>query len=219
MQAEKEKPVSTIINRQNQIIATGVTFEEYLEKYAHDFAEFVDGVVIKMSPVELLHDALSRFLENLFEAYLELLGGGLVLQAPVVMKTEKKSREPDLMVLLPENVEKAKRTYVDGAADLVVEIISPESVERDRGDKFAEYELAEVKEYWLLDPMRKETLFYVLTADGVFQRRDPEANGIYTSMVLPKLRLNVNLLWQESLPKYSQVANLVKAMFADGEAS
>lgn len=208
------EPPKSAVGRQGQVVATGVSFEDYLEKYAHDYAELVDGVVIQMSPVELQHDAISRFLENLFEAYLTLAGGGLVLQAPVVMKMGTKSREPDLMVLLPEQIAKAKRTYVDGAADLVVEIVSTESVERDRGDKFIEYEQAGVKEYWIIDPLRKETLFYELSDEGIFQRRNAKADGSYTSRVLPKLRLNVGVLWQDPLPNVIEAVKLVQAMFA-----
>lgn len=208
------EPPKSAVGRQGQVVATGVSFEDYLEKYAHDYAELVDGVVIQMSPVELQHDAISRFLENLFEAYLTLAGGGLVLQAPVVMKMGTKSREPDLMVLLPEQIAKAKRTYVDGAADLVVEIVSTESVERDRGDKFIEYEQAGVKEYWIIDPLRKETLFYELSDEGIFQRRNAKADGSYTSHVLPKLRLNVGVLWQDPLPNVIEAVKLVQAMFA-----
>jgi Uma2 family endonuclease len=207
------EPPKSAVGRQAQVLATGVSFEDYLENYAHDYAELIDGVVIQMSPVELQHDAISRFLENLFEAYLTLAGGGLVLQAPVVMKMGTKSREPDLMVLLPEQIAKAKRTYVDGAADLVVEIVSTESVERDRGDKFIEYEQAGVKEYWIIDPLRKETLFYELSDEGIFQRRNAQADGSYTSRALPKLRLNVGVLWQDPLPDVIQAVKLVQAMF------
>lgn len=217
MQVERELQKSAVGVPRDEVIAIGVTFDEYMEKYAHDFAEYVDGVVIKMSPVHRKHDASSRFLDNLFEAYLFLLGGGVLLRDPMVMKMETplRAREPDLMILLPENVGKLKETYVEGAADLVVEIISPESVERDRGEKFVEYERAGVKEYWILDPMRQETLFYVRSADGMFQRQSLDADGYYTSTVLPKLRFKVDLLWQDPLPNIVEVVELVRAMFAE----
>ncbi|MFQ5793902.1 MAG: Uma2 family endonuclease [Candidatus Bipolaricaulia bacterium] len=43
-----------------------------------------------------------------------------------------------------------------------IEIISPESRLRDRGEKFAEYEMGGVQEYWLLDPEEKRVDFYML---------------------------------------------------------
>lgn len=45
-----------------------------------------------------------------------------------------------------------KETYLDGPADLVVGIVSPDSVGRDRGEKFYEYAQGGVPEYWLIDP-------------------------------------------------------------------
>ena len=51
-------------------------------------------------------------------------------------------------------------TYLDGPADVVVEIISPESRLRDRGEKFAEYEMGGVREYWLIDSERHEADWY-----------------------------------------------------------
>ncbi|MEJ7756097.1 MAG: Uma2 family endonuclease [Nocardioidaceae bacterium] len=55
-----------------------------------------------------------------------------------------------------------QKTYLDGAADLAIEIISPESIGRDRGEKFVEYEAAGIREYWLIDPERRQAEFYRL---------------------------------------------------------
>ena len=219
MQAAQTTAPATPTDRpRDPIIATGVTFAEYMEKYAHDFAEFVDGAVIKLSSIQMIHDELSRFLEDVFQAYLHFLGGGKVFQAPMVMKSsaDTRGREPDLMVLLPENVEKAKPTYIEGAADLVVEIISPESVERDRGSKFTEYERAGVTEYWIIDPYRKESLFYVLSDNGMYAQRGIDESGIYTSLVLPQLRLSITLLWQDPMPNVVETVEMVRALFTEG---
>jgi hypothetical protein len=54
---------------------------------------------------------------------------------------------------------------------------SPESHRRDRVEKFAEYERGGVPEYWILDPVRQETLFYVLNADGIYEPVEPDAKG------------------------------------------
>ena len=48
----------------------------------------------------------------------------------------------------------------------MVEIASPESRLRDRGEKFAEYEAGSVREYWLIDRERKEADFYRLGERG-----------------------------------------------------
>ena len=47
-------------------------------------------------------------------------------------------REPDIQMILDEHRNRLTRTQVEGAADLVVEVVSEESTSRDYGDKFAE---------------------------------------------------------------------------------
>ena len=98
------------------------------------------------------------------------------------------------------NLDRATPTYVDGPADLVVEIVSPDSVTRDQRDKLAEYQSAGVPEYWVINPLRKDARFYLLGEDGTYQPGAIDANGIYASQALPGFRLRVSWLWQTPLP-------------------
>jgi Uma2 family endonuclease len=199
-----------------RIIARNVPYEEYLTGKYGRHTEWVNEVVIAMSPVNEVHDGLTLFLIVLLDFYIHLTGGGRVLHEPMVMKAAPHlpGREPDIQVLLPDRLEYLQATQVAGPANLVVEVVSPESVGRDRGAKFREYEEGGVQEYWILDPERKEPLFYVLGDDGLFHSRLPE-NGVYTSHVLPKLKLRVELLWQETLPTSPEVVEMVKQMLVE----
>ena len=60
-----------------EIIATGVSEEEYLDKYAEHFCEWVDGTVINMAPATLRHDETLAMVRDLLEAYFELSPIGL----------------------------------------------------------------------------------------------------------------------------------------------
>ena len=53
-----------------QILATGISFEDYLERYAAYFCEWIDGTVIKMSPVHENHDKIFFYLALLVETFL-----------------------------------------------------------------------------------------------------------------------------------------------------
>lgn len=57
-----------------------------------------------------------------------------------------------------------------------------------------------MREYWVIDPSRKQAEFYVLGEDGIYRLVPPDANGIYQSRVLEGLKLHVEWLWQEPLP-------------------
>jgi Uma2 family endonuclease len=195
----------------------GITFDEYLEKYAGDFYEWVGGEVVKMSPVHDRHDALSRYFARLFEIYFELKSIGTIRQAPFVMKLEstERGREPDLQIILHTNANHLTPTYMDGPADIVIEIVSPESAARDHGEKLIEYEKGKIPEYWIIDPIHKEARFYRLDENGVYAPQNEDASGNYTTPALPDLVINVPELWQEELPGPIAITRKVEEMFKD----
>ena len=78
-----------------------------------------------------------------------------------------------------------QRNFLDGPADLAIEIVSPESMLRDRGTKYGEYEAGGVREYWVLDPETQRADFFVLDASGRYQRAQPDADGIYRAPSCP----------------------------------
>jgi len=184
-----------------------VSFEEYLEWLDEDtWAEWVDGKVVMLSPANAQHQDLGGFLLNILRVYAEAKDLGKVLSAPFPMKLSEvlRGREPDIVFVAKEHLDRLKDTYLDGPANLVVEIVSPESRLRDRGEKFAEYEAGGVREYWLIDPDERRADFYVLGEDGRYERRRSR-EGLYPSEVLPGFRLKEAWLWQDPLPPVLEV--------------
>ena len=184
-----------------------VSFEEFLEWLDEDtLAEWVDGEIIMMSPASDQHQDLLEFLITILRFFNEANQLGGVRVAPFVMRTNVRpsGREPDLLFVTRERTQIVQPTFLDGPADLIVEIISPESVGHDRGEKFVEYEAAGVREYWLIDPLREQAEFYRLGADGRY-RLGPVEDGVYRSQVLPSIWLRVAWLWQRPLPQVLQV--------------
>jgi Uma2 family endonuclease len=169
-----------------------------------------------MSPVHEHHDKLSRYALRLLETYFEFRPLGQIRIAPFVMRcgADAPKREPDIQIILTVHQERLKPTFTDGPADIVIEIVSPGSVDTDRGDKFSEYEKCGVGEYWILDPLRRETLFYRLNEDGIYTRYDPDAEGNYHTPALPGFVLHVPTLWHDPLPGPSATFEAVKAMLS-----
>jgi Uma2 family endonuclease len=185
-----------------------VSFQQYHDWLDEDtWAEWVDGEVQMVSPAGDRHQDLAGFLLVIFRHWLEAHDAGIVRPAPFVMRLPapvSRGREPDLLVVTQAHLGRLRPTFLDGPADLVVEIISPESVGRDRGEKFVEYEQAGVPEFWLPDPDRRWAEFYQLGADGRYRTVFAGASGVYESSVLPGFRLPVDWLWQEPLPKVAK---------------
>ena len=95
------------------------------------------------------------------------------------------------------------RTYLDGPPDLVVEIVSPDSVARDYREKYLDYQAAGVREYWIVDPL-SQTLEASRLEDAAY-RPIAEADGRVSSAVLPGFFLRPEWLWRQPLPKVRDV--------------
>jgi Uma2 family endonuclease len=182
-----------------------MTYEEFLAWADEDTrAEWVNGEVVFMGQVSKLHQIVGGFLINIISFFVEAHQLGQVFYESFQMKTGDNlpGRLPDIIFVANENLSRVGDQGLQGPGDLVVEIISPESRARDRGDKFYEYEQGGVREYWLLDPLRKRAEFYQLGKDGLYVLIPADSAGIYHSAVLKGLWLKVDWLWQEPPPLF-----------------
>ncbi|NWF68113.1 MAG: Uma2 family endonuclease [Chloroflexi bacterium] len=170
------------------LIAVDVSLEDYMAHYAAEHCEWVEGFVVKMSPAELRHNDLIYFLHLLLRAHFSLRLLGRVIGQPFVMRLPafpRRCRQPDLLVVLNTNPHELKETYLSGPADICIEVVSEGRTERDHGEKFREYEKGGVPEYWIIDPIRRESRFYRLNSEGLYTRQSEDANGHYRTPALP----------------------------------
>jgi len=184
-----------------------MTYEEFLAWADEDtLAEWVAipdtnlGEVVMTSPASNEHQDISGFLESILRSFVETHRLGVVRSAPFQMKLEHSGREPDLLFVATAHLDRLKETHLDGPGDLVVEIVSPESIGRDRGTKFVEYAQGGVPEYWLLDPQARRAEFYRLGEMGQYETAFAGHEGRYEAQSLPGFWLRVEWLWQEPLP-------------------
>ena len=112
-----------------------LSYEDFLDWCDEDtLAEWVDGEIIMYSPASKKHQDLDDFLVSILRIYTETNELGMVFSAPFQMKLpgDLPGREPDLIFVSNVNLHRLQETYLDGPADLAVEIISKESI-RERG--------------------------------------------------------------------------------------
>ncbi len=105
----------------------------------------------------------------LFLAFLTFVQrlGGTVFYAPLrVRVAPDRFREPDLVLLLDVNDPRNQNAYWLGA-DLVVEIVSPNHVERDTVLKRGDYAAAGIPEYWIVHP-EEATITVLQLEDGAY---------------------------------------------------
>ena len=176
-----------------------ISYEQFLQWLDEDtWAEWVDGEVVLMSPVSDEHQTLVNYLTTLFVTYTLQTSAGTVLTEPYQMKgaAHLPGRSPDILFVSASRQHLIQRHFLNGAADLVVEVISPESRARDRGEKFYEYEQAGVREYWLIDPDRKQVEFYALSEQGFYQPAFVGHKGEYRCTAVEGFWLRVEWLWE-----------------------
>ncbi len=189
-----------------------MSYEAFLEWAGEDTpAEWVGGKVVFLTPPSTRHQLIVRFLVASLSAFAEASDMGILLPAPYQMKLgpDLPGREPDILFVANENLSRLQKNRLAGPADLAVEIISPESRVRDRGEKFYEYEQAGVKEYWLIDPDREQAEFYRLSARGIYELVQLK-DGAFESEVLAGLKLEPGWFWQDPLPPLLSILKLWK---------
>lgn len=188
-----------------------LSYEDFLERFVGLHAEWVDGKVIQMTPVSIKHQMITQFLVKLLDEYATANQLGIVLSAPFQMRllVPPRGREPDILFVRSDHRTRLQPAYLEGPADLVVEVISPESIGRDRGEKYMEYAVAGVPEYWLIDPLTNQAEFYQLQPDRHYQVAAVDAAGWYASPALPGLRINTAWLWQDPPPSLLEVLRVL----------
>lgn len=191
-------------------------FADFLELIREDQkGDLLDGVIYLASPENIGHNRLSGWLYKVLGAYIEERQLGLLTFSRVAYRlSDKIAPEPDLAFVRRDREQRLERTgYMDGPPDLAIEIVSPDSVDRDYESKRARYEEAGVQEYWIVDPDEQRATFLVRT-NGGFAEIQPQ-NHVFPSQVLPGFALDVRWLWQKPLPKTGPIISAILAQASD----
>ena len=190
------KPLPTQTHQSQRL---QMSYDEYLTWAGEDVhAEWVNGEVVVQMPPKQPHQRVVAFLLQILGLFIELSHLGRVLPAPFEMRAtpEGSAREPDLLFVAQAHLDRLTESRLNGPADLAVEIISDDSVARDRAYKFYEYQAAGVTEYWIIDPRPgyQRADFYVLDDNGRYRPVPIDADGRYHSTVISDFWLHVDWL-------------------------
>ena len=184
-------------------------FVEWIMQSSDIRAEWVDGKVVTMPPVELSHSRIVHFTTLLVGVYVQEREFGEVHGEPYQVRFTqlRRRRMPDLMFISVANSRHLQRMQFEGAPDLIVEVVSADGQSRDRREKFLEYQQMGVREYWIIDPLVKGVECYALKRKAYVAM--PVIQGRINSIVLPGLFIRPEWFWQLRPPK---VLGLLKQM-------
>jgi Uma2 family endonuclease len=182
-----------------------MSYEDFLAWADEDVhAEWADGEVTVFMPPNIRHQFIANFLQNLLALFARAFALGDVLGAPLEMRARPggPAREPDILFVAAAHRDRLTAQRLVGPADLVVEIVSDESVSRDRVDKFYEYEAAGIAEYLIIDPRptKERVDFYRLTEAGKYLAVLPDGAGRYQVTTLPGFWFDPAWFWATPTP-------------------
>lgn len=180
-----------------------MSYNEFLVRSTEDTRAEWDaatGEVITLMPPNDIHQSTLGFLFSLIDLYVRLFNLGKVGVAPFEVKLSPGgwAREPDIFFIARENLDRLTEQRLAGPPDLIIEIILPDSVSRDRDKKSKEYAAARVREYWIIDPRpgKQRADFFRLNEAGQYELHATEDDEKVESLVLPGFWLRPVWLWQ-----------------------
>lgn len=129
------------------------TYEDYLKINDDNRYEIIGGDLILVPAPKTLHQRISGEIFAAIKNFIQKNNLGVVFYAPTdVVLTPEDKPQPDILYISKERLDIIKEQYIDGAPDLVVEVLSPSTASRDKVEKSRLYYAHGVKEYWIVDP-------------------------------------------------------------------
>lgn len=135
-----------------RIKENNLTYDDYASIDDRHRYELVDGQLELMSPVETItHQMISYQMQKEMAKSCE--SDYIILYAPIdVILADNQVRQPDLILIHRERMNILSNRGVIGPPDLVVEILSPSTLKRDKIDKLNTYANFHIPEYWIVEP-------------------------------------------------------------------
>jgi Uma2 family endonuclease len=166
------------------------TYQDYCQLPKEVRAEILEGELV-MSPSPFRkHQRISREIEFRLCQWVEKHHLGEVYDAPFdVVLSPHNIVQPDLLYISKERQELLTEANVQGAPDLIIEILSSKDKKRDTITKKAIYEKYGVKEYWVVDPDAEVVSVFILEGDVFKKREIYTRNQILKSAFLPGFSL------------------------------
>ena len=173
---------------------TKLTYADYCEMTPEGAGfQLLDGELIEMPSPSPRHQRASKKIVRVLDPFVDDNGLGEIFDAPLdVVLSEHDTAQPDILFISEERSHIVTNTNVQGAPDLVIEILSPSNARYDLGYKMELYARHDVKEYWIAD-CDAATIRVLLLTDGAFVTAGVYGRGdTLTSPTLPGFSLGID---------------------------
>lgn len=169
------------------------TYEEYRRLDEDQRYEIINAELLKAPAPDTWHQSWIGDLYAVIRAHVLRNKLGKIFLSPIdVVLNSENTVQPDLVFVAAANLSIIQRSAIFGVPDLLVELVSPTSVRRDRYDKKDLYARFGVREYWIGDPANRALEILTLTDDRYELHCFAEEKGRLTSLALRGLEFDLN---------------------------
>ena len=198
--------MSAIVTNINQLnLKEKYTYADYLLWQFSERIELIKGTIFKMSPApSRIHQevswALARQLDKVFyKTTCKMYAAPFDVRLTNFKNSNLDNQiysvvQPDLCVIC--DLGKLDDKGCLGAPDLIVEILSPGNSSKEMDLKYDLYQENGVKEYWIVNPVQKTILIYVLENDKYVGLKPLTENNRLQSVVFSKLKFNLEEVFE-----------------------
>ena len=138
------------------------TMEDYYNWPEDEKIELIDGVIYNMSSPSIKHQRIIGEIDYTFKFYVKSKKGKCnIFGVGIDVRLDRDNKTivvPDITVVCEKD--NLTKQYLDGAPDLVVEVLSPSTRKKDMTIKTSKYANAGVREYWIVDPKKETVVVY-----------------------------------------------------------
>ncbi len=170
-----------------------LTYQDYANMEGDERYELHDGELILVGSPNEDHQMVSMKMIYRMYAFVDEHDLGVIFHAPFdVLFTDTDVVQPDLLFVSNEREHIRTPANIQGAPDLIVEILSPSSSRRDWRYKRELYASHGVKEYWIVDPTN-HIVWIMLLRDGALVEQGAYGEGdTVTSSTLEGFSISLN---------------------------
>ncbi len=160
--------------------------------------ELIDGSLVFVSPQSLFHSRAVSFFEWQLQS---LVPAGLEVVREFTIDIDRRNRpEPDVIVVDEDVVDDPGLTrFPASCVRLAIEVVSPESVERDRETKPLKYARAKIPHFWRVENKDGRAVAYVYELDPATKAY--VATGIFHERLKTSVPFPIDLDLTEITPK------------------
>jgi Uma2 family endonuclease len=159
--------------------------------------QLIQGDLYMAPAPNRFHQEISRNLQFELHSYLKRNPIGKIFNAPFdVYLDEINVFQPDILIVLNQQLGILTEEGAEGAPELVVEILSPKTRRLDLVNKKLEYARAGVKELWIIDPEPRSLAIHQLTSDGVEKIRQLGEGDNLSTDLLPGFNVAVETIFE-----------------------